>query len=106
MEAAVEFMWWGGGVGSGLHSHFHVQPNYSVDVVLGSHWGCDNVQFSVVQSNTKKLLCPYITLCVLRVSLDKIQASDCLRKGHSCGFSNSQSMLSFSENPFSQVLCN
>ena len=23
--------WWGGGVG--LHSHFHVQPNYIVEVV-------------------------------------------------------------------------
>ena len=37
MEAAVEFVWWGvGGVGGGggLHSHFHVQPNYSVEVVL------------------------------------------------------------------------
>ena len=54
-----------------MQSHFDVQPNYSVDAVLGCHWGCDNVQFSVVQSNTKNLLCPYITLCVLHVSLDK-----------------------------------
>ena len=28
MEAAVEFVWWG------LHSQIHVQPNYSVEVVL------------------------------------------------------------------------
>ena len=34
MEAAFEFVWWGGGVGWGLHSHFHVQPKYSVEVVL------------------------------------------------------------------------
>ena len=32
-EAAVEFLWWVGG-GWGLHSHFRVQPNYSIDVVL------------------------------------------------------------------------
>ena len=31
MEAAVEVVWWWGW---GLHSHFHVQPNYSVEVVL------------------------------------------------------------------------
>ena len=33
----VEFLWWGGVGGegwSGLHSHFRVQPNYSVEVVL------------------------------------------------------------------------
>ena len=36
MEAAVEFVWWGGVVGLwwGLHSHFFVQPNISVEVVL------------------------------------------------------------------------
>ena len=35
-EAAVESLWWwvGGGVGIGLHIHFRVQPNYSVEVVL------------------------------------------------------------------------
>ena len=33
IEAAVEFLWWGVGW-SGLHSHFHVQPNYCVEVVL------------------------------------------------------------------------
>ena len=26
-------VWWGG-MGWGLHSHFHLQPNYSVEVVL------------------------------------------------------------------------
>ena len=31
MEAAVEFVWWWGW---GLQSHFNVQPNYSVEVVL------------------------------------------------------------------------
>ena len=31
----VEFLWWW--VGWGLHSHFCVQPNYSVEVVL---WLC------------------------------------------------------------------
>ena len=30
---AVEFLWWGV-VGWGLHSHFHVQPNNCVEVVL------------------------------------------------------------------------
>ena len=30
MEAAVEFVW----LWCGLHSHFHVQPNYSVEVAL------------------------------------------------------------------------
>ena len=29
MKAAVEFVWWWG-----LHSNFHVKPNYSVEVVL------------------------------------------------------------------------
>ena len=29
-------------VGWGLHSHFHVQPNYCVEVVLCYRWGCDN----------------------------------------------------------------
>ena len=35
-EAALEFVWWwgSGGVGLGLHSHFRVQPNCSVEVVL------------------------------------------------------------------------
>ena len=33
----------GGGVGVGVQSHFHVQPNYSVEVVLRCHWGCDNL---------------------------------------------------------------
>ena len=33
----VEFLWYCGGMGWGgwgLHSHFHVQPSYSVEVVL------------------------------------------------------------------------
>ena len=30
MEAAVEFVW----LWCSLHSHFHVQPNYSVEVAL------------------------------------------------------------------------
>ena len=35
MEAVIEFVCWGGGVWWwGLHNHFHVQPNYSVKVVL------------------------------------------------------------------------
>ena len=38
LEAAVEFVcWWGGGLVVdwwGLQCHFHVQPNYSVEVVL------------------------------------------------------------------------
>ena len=29
--------WWGG-----VHSHFHVQPNDSVEVVLCCRWECDN----------------------------------------------------------------
>ena len=34
-EAAVEFVWWVGGVvGWGLQSYFHVQPNNCVEVVL------------------------------------------------------------------------
>ena len=33
MEAAVGFVWWGGGGVCTLHSPFHVQPNYSVEVV-------------------------------------------------------------------------
>ena len=32
LKATVEFLWWGGW--GGVHSHFCVQPNYSVDVVL------------------------------------------------------------------------
>ena len=35
--------WWGGVVWlGGMYSHFHVQPNYSMDVVLCLGWGCDN----------------------------------------------------------------
>ena len=35
MEAAVEFVWCGSGVGWWwLHSHFHIQPIYSVEIVL------------------------------------------------------------------------
>ena len=35
MKAAVEFVWLGGWVGWwGLESHFPVQPNYSVEVLL------------------------------------------------------------------------
>ena len=26
----------------GVHGHFHVQPNYSVEVVLCCRWGCVN----------------------------------------------------------------
>ena len=35
-EAVVEFVWWlgGGGVKWSLHSHFRVQPNNCVEVVL------------------------------------------------------------------------
>ena len=33
MEAAVEFLWCWDEVG-GVHSHLHVQPNYSVEVLL------------------------------------------------------------------------
>ena len=29
-------------VGWGLQSHFHVQPNFSDEVVLCCRWGCDN----------------------------------------------------------------
>ena len=28
-------------MGLGLYSHFRVQPNYSVEVVLHCRWGCD-----------------------------------------------------------------
>ena len=27
----------------GVHSHFHIQPNYSVEVVLCCRWGCDKI---------------------------------------------------------------
>ena len=33
-EDAVEFVWWVGGVGWGLQSHFRVQPNHCVEVPL------------------------------------------------------------------------
>ena len=33
LKTTVEFLWRGGGLG-GMHSHFHVQPNYSVEAVL------------------------------------------------------------------------
>ena len=29
LKDTIEFLWWGG-----LHSHFYVQPNFSVEVVL------------------------------------------------------------------------
>ena len=32
----------GGGGCGGVQSHFHVQLNYSVEVVLCCRWGCDN----------------------------------------------------------------
>ena len=35
LKATVEFVWWGDvGWWLGLQSHFRVQPNYSVEVVL------------------------------------------------------------------------
>ena len=34
--------------GWGLHSHFRVQPNYSVDVVLCCCWGCDNFKPKII----------------------------------------------------------
>ena len=30
----IEFLWWVGSGGGGVQNHFHVQPNYSVEVVL------------------------------------------------------------------------
>ena len=36
LKATIEFLWWGG-----LHSHFYVQPNNSVEVVLCCRWGFD-----------------------------------------------------------------
>ena len=43
LKAKVEFLWLGGG---GLESHFHVQPNFCVDVVLCCVvvGGCDNLK--------------------------------------------------------------
>ena len=35
-------MSFGGGGWGGVQSHFRVQPNYSVEVVLYCRWGCDN----------------------------------------------------------------
>ena len=32
LKATIEFLWWGGGWA--LHSHFRVQPNCSVEVLL------------------------------------------------------------------------
>ena len=34
IEAAVEFLWWVVSGGVDVQSHFHVQSNYSVEVVL------------------------------------------------------------------------
>ena len=34
LKATVKFLWWGAGVVGGVQSPFHVQPNYSVEVVL------------------------------------------------------------------------
>ena len=35
--------WWVGWLEwGGFHSHFHVQPNYSIEIVLCCRWGCDN----------------------------------------------------------------
>ena len=47
MEAAVEFLWWVGAVVvvGGVQSHFRIQPNYSVGVVLCVSWGCGNIKF-------------------------------------------------------------
>ena len=48
LEVAEKFVWGGGWgrvvVWGGLQSHFHVQPNCSVEVevVLRCRWGCDN----------------------------------------------------------------
>ena len=36
-NATVGWGWLGG-----LYSHFCVEPNYSVEVVLCCHWGCGN----------------------------------------------------------------
>ena len=48
-----------GWVGLGLHSHFHVQPNYSVEVVLCSvlccSWGFDKNKVKKDKVKNKKL---------------------------------------------------
>ena len=58
MEADVEFLWLGVGGGGGVQSHFCVQPNYSVEVVLCCCWGCDKNSLQVSRSP-----CTIIDLC-------------------------------------------
>ena len=41
LKAKIKFLW---RVGSGVQSHFRVQPNYSVVVVLYCCLGCDNLK--------------------------------------------------------------
>ena len=42
------------GWGGGLHSHFHIQPNYSGEVALCCRWVCDNniSQYNAFQNFT------------------------------------------------------
>ena len=59
LKAAAEFLgWcaWGGVALRGLHSHLHVQPICSVEVVLCYGWGCDNNTASRLNLKTKILL--------------------------------------------------
>ena len=46
------------------HSHFHVQPNYSVEVVLCWGWGCDNLKLIVLL---------FVKLLPIRLSLTVVQ---------------------------------
>ena len=56
--------WWWGGWWWGFQSHFHVQLNYSVEVVflvvLCCRWGCDNICAKIlipkIRSQTAELM--------------------------------------------------
>ena len=67
-----------GGGGWGLHSHFRVQPNYSVEVVLCCRWGCDNYFFGWVAGEMENQAIASSNLKLkLKLSLAKIQVDSC-----------------------------
>ena len=56
LEAVIDFVWGGCGVGWGADSHFHVNPPTTVEVTLKLSWGCDNILLSTL---------PPVIVCVM-----------------------------------------
>ena len=87
LKATIDFLWWWGW---SLHSHFRIQPNYSVEVVLCCRCGCDK---NTKIKNSEKIVCCVFSSCDINIDIDcphNIHNSLCIipRSGaptiHSC----------------------